>query len=670
MKKINFLFGALAALAMGGAVTACSDDDLDKGIDNGKVEYDQTRYLSVTVCSPKEGSGSRADNEEIPADNPQFNTGTTDENYIHELYFVFYDANKDYLDNHHISFTNNNATDNGSGGTIGGSDNPSINKVWTSTIPVNLTAGQNMPSYVMAFVNPITPSELVGTSIPEVEKIMRTKVVYEHTGEGEKDHYPMSNSVYYGNNPITGETNVRMIATPITTTQLAKEPTEAAKNPAVEIYVERYAAKINLTMAAGAIAANANQMDEANTPAVNDYTLKFVPEYWRPNGIDKKMYVLKHYAISDGGVTDPDPTITELNTRLKWDWNAPTNFRSYWSCSPSYYSATYPKVSDDIQDGNTYTLHYFSYKEIVDPSTVPDADFRPSIALNDDGSFSGAFYSRETTASSSYWQDPKGYNPVAVVAGAVIVGRYELTNNKTGVKLDKETTFWLYGKTNGKWNLYDTEAGILEAMVGQQNIVLDADNNPVREINDFVVEHPAKSVRTTADAVVAGRFVALQLNVTRDAAGKATNVPTGYKYYDATKEGNDKYVAITTENVDKVNADLLTAGYARQYGKGLCYFNIPIQHLGFTTEDYQKPIDAADGSTEKVFSWKTARAGSFGLVRNHVYTINIKSISGLATALRDENQPIVPPMDEQTYYISAKLNVLNWRIVPTQNVIL
>ena len=59
MKKINFLFGALAALAMGGAVTACSDDDLDKGIDNGVAEVDQTRYLNVTISNPKQG-GSRA----------------------------------------------------------------------------------------------------------------------------------------------------------------------------------------------------------------------------------------------------------------------------------------------------------------------------------------------------------------------------------------------------------------------------------------------------------------------------------------------------------------------------------------------------------------------------------------------------------------------------------
>lgn len=59
-----------------------------------------------------------------------------------------------------------------------------------------------------------------------------------------------------------------------------------------------------------------------------------------------------------------------------------------------------------------------------------DASFTPSKGVNTDGSFSGAFYSRETTASSSYWQNATDYNPVAVVAGAVIVGRYELTDKK------------------------------------------------------------------------------------------------------------------------------------------------------------------------------------------------------------------------------------------------
>ena len=117
--------------------------------------------------------------------------------------------------------------------------------------------------------------------------------------------------------------------------------------------------------------------------------------------------------------------------------------------------------------------------------------------------------------------------------------------------------------------------------------------------------------------------------------------------------------AISADNLDNVNANLAGGSFARKYGEGLAYFSIPIQHLG-----YEAPAEG----TEVANIFATARAGSFGLVRNHLYQININSIKGLATALRSPDQPIVPPMDEQTYYVSAKLNVLNWRLVNPQNV--
>ena len=195
--------------------------------------------------------------------------------------------------------------------------------------------------------------------------------------------------------------------------------------------------------------------------------------------------------------------------------------------------------------------------------------------------------------------------------------------------------------------------------MANQQIILDATTHtPIKNIttanaNDFTVEHPSQAVREEAEATVAGRFVSLQMALDNDG-----NPATGYVYYDANATGN-KYIPITSANVEAVNAMLLTAGYARKYGKGLAYFSIPIQHLGF---------EATSVDAKGVLDYSKCRAGSFGLVRNHLYTININSITGLATALRDENQPIVPPMDEQTYYISAKLNVLNWRLVPPQNV--
>ena len=37
------------------------------------------------------------------------------------------------------------------------------------------------------------------------------------------------------------------------------------------------------------------------------------------------------------------------------------------------------------------------------------------------------------------------------------------------------------------------------------------------------------------------------------------------------------------------------------------------------------------------------RVGDLGIVRNHVYSITVNSISGLGTGVRSLDQPIVPP---------------------------
>ena len=69
----------------------------------------------------------------------------------------------------------------------------------------------------------------------------------------------MTNSVYYGKNTLTGEQKSRLCATPINNGMLfktedeAKQAIEASGDAAmVNIYVERLAAKVGLTMDAGA----------------------------------------------------------------------------------------------------------------------------------------------------------------------------------------------------------------------------------------------------------------------------------------------------------------------------------------------------------------------------------------------------------------------------------
>lgn len=678
---------AAVALAIG-SLTSCSSDELDDLRPNGpeKVDHDQVRYLSVAISSPSAATSRTVDGNFLP--------GTGDENYIDNMTFVFYDkAGMPTGQIYPLNFANNTNTDNlGEGKGNAGEFNPegnqngsagNVGKIWTSVVPVELKQGENLPAYVMCFINPVGGNEFTSKSLQEVEELQRQQVRLTD------NHFPMSNSTYYGFNPISGENDVRMTATPIITGQLFTSQTDAQNatgQSIIEIYVERYAARVTLNLAPQN---NDNTAPiAANTTGVNGYSLRFVPEYWRPNAIDENIFAIKRFGLVEDDVTTPDydPSYDDLISHFKnltW-WNDPDKFRSYWGCSPSYYDNHYPKVSDDITDrvptnehtaAYFYKLHYFNYNQIKTNNSGSGHTLQNSIPYNTTTGFNQTFYARETTTSVSAWRDSENYNPMATIVSAVIVGRYRLTPNNGTEELEANKTFYLFGKTNNKWNLYfddnqvaANETGIIKAMVNQQNVVLKNTGTtetpvyvPVQETTGFVVEHPSKNVRDVKKITVAGRLVALQLD--------KNNLPSGLSYYNTIA---GKYETITTTNVDQVNSDLLATGYARKYGEGLCYFNIPIEHLGIyssiTDTNTGTYVTGAKDVNKGTYDFTKCPAGSFGIVRNHAYNITVNSISGLATALRDATQPIVPPMDEVSYYIKAQVNVLNWRIVPTQQV--
>ncbi len=697
--KSNFFYGVILALVLG-SLSSCSDN-LTTDVQE-KADSDQVRYLNVSVSSPT-GAGTRAGVGD-------FNEGSDAENAVKDLYFVFYDAEGNVTGSTtHVKNPTFNKDE----------ERPSVNSIYSSTVSVTLSQGDNLPSYVMCFINPISTADFATASRSEIELIKRRAVttqVKTTTGEGDEavttttTYFPMSNSAYYGLNPVTGEQNARMVATPIAVGELYKNSADAKKaldaGKTTDIYVERYAARIALSLTPDKIQEVTDNNEDI--VGVNGYTLKFVPDAWRPNAIDQELYAVKTYGILDADNNNNNkpvytPTYAQVAEKLdpatkgdSW-WNDRNNFRSYWGCSPSYYENDYPQVSDDItdkvadnahNDNYPYKLHYFNYDQIIKnttgATTSKEGDgaysFYNSITwdvtngFNEGTSGSGkVFYARETTTAVDAWQgENKLYNPLAALASAVIVGHYQLTaeGDSPSVPAPAQgqtyTTFYLYGKTGNNWNLY-FDNSIAGAMIDNQNVVYKkiGETYTIANKNDdagiFIVEHPSMDVRTAAGTTVAGRLVALQLS----------GVPaTAYYFYDTTKK---VYEQITTTNINKVNADLLTAGFARKYGDGLCYYNIPIEHLGihiYSSATGQTGEYVTGAKTANGYDFTKCPAGSFGIVRNHVYNINIKSIKGLATALRDANQPIVPPMDEVEYYISARVNILNWRIVPAQNVTL
>ena len=83
---------------------------------------------------------------------------------------------------------------------------------------------------------------------------------------------------------------------------------------------------------------------------------------------------------------------------------------------------------------------------------------------------------------------------------------------------------------------------------------------------------------------------------------------------------------------------------ATVYSDGQTYYYIDIKHLGV---DESKPA-------------------RYGIVRNHIYDIEIQSIKGYGTPVFIPGGNIVvpeTPIEEEGVYVAAKINVLSWRVV-------
>lgn len=56
--------------------------------------------------------------------------------------------------------------------------------------------------------------------------------------------------------------------------------------------------------------------------------------------------------------------------------------------------------------------------------------------------------------------------------------------------------------------------------------------------------------------------------------------------------------------------------------------------------------------------------GHNGVVRNHIYGVNVQKIAGLGTPVYNPDEIIYPETPEENdHYIAAQINILSWRLV-------
>ena len=105
------------------------------------------------------------------------------------------------------------------------------------------------------------------------------------------------------------------------------------------------------------------------------------------------------------------------------------------------------------------------------------------------------------------------------------------------------------------------------------------------------------------------------------------------------KHENGTYKPIKIEDL---NTNLASIQPALVYKNGMTYYWLDIKHLG------------KEGSTTE-----------FGVVRNHVYKVNISGITGYGTPVYNGNTAYLTPEEPQEVksFVAAQINILSWRVV-------
>lgn len=643
-----FKIAVLSALSSGVMVSCSSDAPFeDQG---GTVTEDQTLYVKVAVHGDNDNGSKAAGDDGAPGAGDFDENPAADESTLKNLYFVFYDKDGNMVgDLVSVSVSDG----------LKESSDPSVHKIYESTVAVTLLKGEGDPASVMCYANPLSLND-VQQPLSVLQTITRDLVMDDTDGSGTSE-FPMSNSVYY---PTDG--GQPQVAVPVKDGQLFDSQAEAEKATAgqtLDIYIERRASRLNFSLNEDIYNSTEDNVtvNQTYTSAEGDvntpkYELTFHIEGWDVNAQTRNTYLVKSFRKEgNGGVILTDNyTYDELNSVINenggaWAWNSQTYHRSYWAISPAYFVSSYPEVASDVNNVDNTNLLYI----------VPENyDWKTTL----DGTTNE--YYREATVGSIAL---KSKNPAAAVASVVLKGYYTIK--------DTPIDFYSYqSKGNGEYYIFPKEAvagtngmTMMQRFLQLQGVLYkkktDSQYEKITE-SDLVtypnikVMHPADltlakdpSVTGSEDMKVASNKQTLQVETAPGATATAL-------YY---ASGNG-YEQVTADNLRAVNRALIQQlNFASFYNKGQAYFNIPIKHLGwYRSGNTQKPAEKID--------WSLVRVGDFGMVRNHRYTIEVESIKGLGTGIGTPTDPIIPPSETKDYYVKYKVNCLRWAIVPKQSV--
>ena len=592
MKIKSLLIGMLACSAM----VACTNED---PIDNGNEQQSDAKGKAYVVVKIMDGEGIGSRGSE---GDPKFHLGTADEHAIKTADFYFYDESGNYV-------TEALLTPSGTATSTEGQVSGENIEFKTNAVLVLTNLNQkNYPKYVVAVLNKPEGFKLGATLDAAKANLLEQGLAGGTTiTADDKTYFVMSNSTYNG--AATAVATNGHFATVIPSTAFLKETPkdEEITANAVNIYVERLSAKVELTCKD-----EYNLGNDFNINGVAGQTLKAQILGWGLNATNRKSYVMKN-------VNEDFTALGDLT------WDAASNFRSYWAKSPNYGGGTYPtmftgqteETKGKTLDDDTYDLDYISWEGLgvnVGANTYCAENTNTKTVLE-----AGNFHAKATE----------------VLLKAKIVD----AQNKPVSLIRYDNTLYL-------------EDGYLERLfvkVAPQIYRLDGTTKVFISSEDV-----AYSLEDEGDGRISVKFTGSKEGTSYDWKKDVTSdeTTTAQTIENLATELNSAFSSLFAKERSTANED---ANYvlAYHYNGGMMYYNIPIEHL--------RTQATAGVYTEGAVD---VQEGEYGVVRNHYYKITVNSISKLGAAVHDETEEIVPDADENvTYCVGATINILSWKIV-------
>ena len=614
------------------AMVACTNDDVLENIDSPVVKGDKA-YVVVNIKSAN-GLSSRGEPDGFE-DGTDGTNGTVAENNVSTATFFFYDKEGKYVTKSAsgTEFTAEATTDN-------------VEKIAESVVVLEGLNGKNYPNYVVAVLN--CPAEIVTKLHSEQLPLSSVKsVLVGESAYMNGNDFIMSNSTYKNDDPTSQYFATKLVDKNFLPEQPDEDKKEELMNAGnvVNIYVERLAAKANLTLADDA---------EGKIPLTKydvdgqDATLYVEVLNWKLNGTNKNSYLMKNVNVNF--------TAYEAGAEgvYAFDWagaEATGYKRTYWGQSYNWGTGTYPAGIKESSANNT--LNYFSWDAMTPEegsTTIGTAQYCAENTNSETALNTGNFHSMVTEVllqAKVYTQIGDGE---AVPTDLIRYNNTLFTKEGFIARVVKnaglEGKLWKYSDYEGSWKGKSIEAKDFE-YVNLGNGIVNVRLKDVERNDDGTI----KNVRPTKN-------------------GDADE----YKWYDKeTLDGFDfnggvqAATALTVEQLNAYEAAInALAIKAECYKDGMMYYNIPIEHLRGGKFEYVsggKPA-TGDGADDTEFEDIKVNEADYGVVRNHYYNITVNSIANLGNAVLDPDEAIIPiDKNNTTYYVGATINILAWKVV-------